>query len=144
MKPPKGESVTVWADRESEYRSGLRPANKRAKKGPDSEVSIEPVLGQLAVVELTQAARKALEAIAGLGVLVLKPKDGGALLALAIVPLDGLTAEKPSRSPGLRSQQIWHRRAGRAAFPCRLARSSGEADKLTMRSSASISGLVRV
>jgi hypothetical protein len=43
MNPAKGESISVWADREAEYRSGKRAAAKPAKKAPDKEVLPEPL-----------------------------------------------------------------------------------------------------
>ncbi len=37
-KPAKGETLTVWANREAEHRLGQRPGAKRAKKGPAAAV----------------------------------------------------------------------------------------------------------
>lgn len=100
MKPAKGESVTVWAKREAEYRSGKRAAVKPAKKAPEKEVLTEPLSGQLATLPLTQAAYNAIMRVADQGVVVVTPRGGGEALALAAAPLKRLTTEDAIKEPG--------------------------------------------
>jgi hypothetical protein len=100
MNPAKGESISKWADREAEHRSRKKAALKPAKKGPDSDGSIQPLPNQLAQVSSAQAAYDVLMGIVEQGVAVLTPKNGGEPLALAVAPLNGMSAEEAVRKPG--------------------------------------------
>jgi hypothetical protein len=42
-EPVERKNITVSADREAEYRAGLRPVAKRAKSGPVAVVLAEPL-----------------------------------------------------------------------------------------------------
>jgi hypothetical protein len=98
-KPASGETLTVWADREAAYRLAGRPAAKRAQKGPATPVLAPEAPSQLAVAQLTQAAYDALDALLGLGVVVVARKAGGKALALAVAPLKGLTVDEAKAQP---------------------------------------------
>lgn len=99
LTPAKGESLTVWADREAEHRSRQRPARKRAQKAPAAAVLPAPPPGRLAAVELPQAAYNALAGLISIGLAVVAPKGGGNALALAVAPLKGLTADQAKTRP---------------------------------------------
>ena len=98
-KPAKGETLTVWANREAEYRLAQRPAAKRAQKGPAAAVLAPEAPDQLAVVQVPQGLYNALAALLELGLVVVAPKAGGKALALAVAPLKGLTVDQAKAQP---------------------------------------------
>jgi hypothetical protein len=98
-KPANGETLTVWANREAEYRLARRPAAKRAKKGPGAAVLTPEAPNQLAVVQVPHGLYNAVTALLERGLVVIAPKAGGKALALAVAPLNGLTADKAKAKP---------------------------------------------
>jgi hypothetical protein len=100
MTPCKGENVTVWAKRESEYRSSQRTKLKPLSKRTDTAIECEALPGQLQAASLTQAAYNAIKELVAQGVVVVKSSDSSELLALTITPLNGLSAEKAVNKPG--------------------------------------------
>ena len=101
MTPAKGETITIWAKREADYRSQQRSNFKSRAKRPGELISSEAPPGQLPSVSLTQAAYNAIKRMSDSGVVVVKPKGGGDPLALAITPLTGLTVKKAITKPGV-------------------------------------------
>ncbi len=99
VSPAKGESLTVWANREAAYRLAQRPVAKRAQKGPVAAGLAPEPPNQLAVVQLAQGLYSALTALLELGVVVVDPKAGGKALALAVAPLKGLTLNQAKAKP---------------------------------------------
>jgi hypothetical protein len=84
VNPAKGESLTVSAGRDAEYRAGLRPAGKRAQKGPAAAGLAPQPPNQLAVVQVAQGLYKALTALLERGLVVVGLKAGGKALALVL------------------------------------------------------------
>jgi hypothetical protein len=99
MNPAKGETITIWANREAEYRAQARLKTKGQKEGSERAVTTEPLPGQLPSLSLTQAAYKAIQDMVGKGVVVVSPRGGDEALALAVAPLENLTADKAARKP---------------------------------------------
>ena len=99
LKPAKGENITEWADREAAYRSGQKPAAKRAQKAAVAAISTPEAPDELAVAQLPQALYAAIKGLLERKVVVIAPKAGGKALALAVAPLKGLTADQAKARP---------------------------------------------
>ena len=98
-KPANGETLTVWANREAEYRLARSPAAKRAEKGPRAAVLTPEAPNQLAVVRVAKGLYSALTALLERGLVVATPNVGEKALALAVAPLKGLTADQAKAKP---------------------------------------------
>jgi hypothetical protein len=98
-KPAKGETLTVWANREAEYRLAQRPAAKRAQNGPAAAVLTPEAPNQLTVVHVAQGLYNALTGLLEPGLVVVALKAGGKALALAVCPLKGLTVDQAKAEP---------------------------------------------